>query len=634
MKNKLIISAIAAVIVSFAILTGFTVSADTVAKTDSVEAKRGEEVTIKVTLEQSVSVKSGAISLQYDKNVLKVVSGTWDVPGAVLVNFDMKKELGAFACQNAVEIKGTIFTLTVEVLEDADFGECELRCTLQLRDPSGDDIEVTSETGSVTVICEHEYDDVCDPECNICKQEREPEHAFGNTYSHDKDSHWLECSLCGERKDEEEHKGGRANCINKAVCTVCREEYGELDDTRHEHTELQGVIDATCVDRGYTGDTYCTDCDTKIATGRATNATGVHSWDKGKVTKEATETEEGVRTYTCTVCKTTKTEAIPRLAHKHSFSSWEPNGAQKHKRTCDCGETEEAAHTWDKGTVTKAATKTETGIMTYECTACGYTRTEVIPLLTDHVHEFGAWKSDGPENHKRTCKTCDTVETAPHAWGQGEITTPATHTSKGEITYQCADCKDTMTETIEIISEHIWDNGVVTVPATHESEGKMTYTCSVCGETKEEVIPTNSEHVWNEGVITRPATHTEEGEILYTCTICNETKTEAILAVGHTFGNWMSNDTEHWMECECGAKEAVSGHSYGKWSVTKEATETEKGVKQHVCTVCGHAVSNEIPKIAAAQPIDSGFIVIGVCILLIIVLALAYRFVYRKREGR
>ncbi|MGN0154261.1 MAG: leucine-rich repeat protein [Lachnospiraceae bacterium] len=37
-----------------------------------------------------------------------------------------------------------------------------------------------------------------------------------------------------------------------------------------------------------------------------------HTWDAGKVTKEATETEEGVMTYTCNVCGKTKTEAIPK----------------------------------------------------------------------------------------------------------------------------------------------------------------------------------------------------------------------------------------------------------------------------------------------------------------------------------
>ena len=39
-----------------------------------------------------------------------------------------------------------------------------------------------------------------------------------------------------------------------------------------------------------------------------------HIWDEGRVTKEPTETEEGIRTYTCTVCGGTRTETIDRLS--------------------------------------------------------------------------------------------------------------------------------------------------------------------------------------------------------------------------------------------------------------------------------------------------------------------------------
>lgn len=43
-----------------------------------------------------------------------------------------------------------------------------------------------------------------------------------------------------------------------------------------------------------------------------------HTWDKGKVTKKATEKASGIKTYTCTVCKAIKTQAIPKLAPKVS----------------------------------------------------------------------------------------------------------------------------------------------------------------------------------------------------------------------------------------------------------------------------------------------------------------------------
>ncbi|MGN1346251.1 MAG: hypothetical protein ACI4V1_05665, partial [Eubacteriales bacterium] len=83
----------------------------------------------------------------------------------------------------------------------------------------------------------------------------------------------------------------------------------------HEKTEIRNAKDATCTEEGYTGDTYCTDCGALVSSGSIIPATG-HSWDSGVVTKEATETEEGIMTYTCTVCGETKTEAIPKIQNE------------------------------------------------------------------------------------------------------------------------------------------------------------------------------------------------------------------------------------------------------------------------------------------------------------------------------
>ena len=80
--------------------------------------------------------------------------------------------------------------------------------------------------------------------------------------------------------------------------------------TGHQHTQVRDKVEAGCETTGYTGDTYCTDCGAMIATGSVVAAKG-HSWDEGVVTKEPTESEGGIRTYTCTVCGGTKTESIP-----------------------------------------------------------------------------------------------------------------------------------------------------------------------------------------------------------------------------------------------------------------------------------------------------------------------------------
>lgn len=80
----------------------------------------------------------------------------------------------------------------------------------------------------------------------------------------------------------------------------------------HVHTPIvKNIKEPTCKDTGYTGDTYCEECGEKIATGKTVSKTENHKWDAGKITKAATATEKGVKTYTCTVCGTTKTETIP-----------------------------------------------------------------------------------------------------------------------------------------------------------------------------------------------------------------------------------------------------------------------------------------------------------------------------------
>ena len=52
-----------------------------------------------------------------------------------------------------------------------------------------------------------------------------------------------------------------------------------------------------------------------------TQSEHIHSWDNGRVTKNATCAEEGITTYTCTICGNTRNETIAKLT-THSFSEW------------------------------------------------------------------------------------------------------------------------------------------------------------------------------------------------------------------------------------------------------------------------------------------------------------------------
>ncbi len=75
---------------------------------------------------------------------------------------------------------------------------------------------------------------------------------------------------------------------------------------------LKGEKAPTCAKAG-TGHTECSICGDVMSTGVYVKELG-HKWNSGRVTKKPTYTATGVKTFTCTVCKSTKTASIAKLA--------------------------------------------------------------------------------------------------------------------------------------------------------------------------------------------------------------------------------------------------------------------------------------------------------------------------------
>lgn len=169
-----------------------------------------------------------------------------------------------------------------------------------------------------------------------------------------------------------------------------------------------------------------------------------HSYDSGMITIPATETTEGVKTYTCSVCHHTKTETVPKLSHTHSLSVDYSKDETGHWHTCS-GCTEKVdfeAHTEDSGTVTVQPTETTEGIRVYSCTVCGYViRTETVPALnSEHTHSYGtAWKYDST-NHWHECSCGEKTDISQHISNGGVITVPPTATTTGVRVYSCYIC--------------------------------------------------------------------------------------------------------------------------------------------------------------------------------------------------
>ena len=320
--------------------------------------------------------------------------------------------------------------------------------------------------------------------------------------------HWDQGEIITEATCTEEGE-------KKFTCSICGDEKTEkVSATGHQHTEIRNKKEATCKETGYSGDTWCKDCGKKILSGQTIAKTENHSWDAGKVTTKATCTEEGEKTFTCSICGDEKTEKVSATGHQHTEirnkkeSTCKEEGYSGDTWCKDCGKkilsgqaiakTED--HSWNQGEITKEPTCKEEGEKTFTCTICGNTKTEKVST-TDHQHmEIRNQKNP-------TCKEAgysgDTyctdygvkifsgqtiAKTKNHNWDGGVITTEPTCTERGEKTFTCTICGNTNTKKVNATGHSYGAYKVVKEP-TNKRKGLKSKTCSVCGKIVYEAIP-------------------------------------------------------------------------------------------------------------------------------------------------
>ena len=80
----------------------------------------------------------------------------------------------------------------------------------------------------------------------------------------------------------------------------------------HEHTAGRYYSSPSCTSSGYSGDTYCTDCNETLSYGYTISAYG-HDYDNGVITTEPTAEIDGIITYTCKRCKHQDTKILGKL---------------------------------------------------------------------------------------------------------------------------------------------------------------------------------------------------------------------------------------------------------------------------------------------------------------------------------
>ena len=405
------------------------------------------------------------------------------------------------------------------------------------------------------------------------------------------------------------------------TCTRCKKTRTETIAATGHKAVKDAAVAATCETAGKTEGSHCSICGTVLKAQTTTAALG-HSWDGGKVTKAATCTTAGTKTYTCTRCKKTRTETIAATGHKAVkdaavAATCETAGKTEGSHCSVCGIIIKAqtivatlGHSWDGGKVTKAATCTAAGTKTYTCTRCKKTRTETI-AATGHKAVKDAAVAATCETAGKTegshCSVCNTVIKAQtttaalgHSWDSGKVTKAATCTTAGTKTYTCTRCKKTRTETIAATGHKAVKDAAVA--ATCETAGKTEGShCSVCGIIiKAQTIVAALGHSWDGGKVTKAATCTTAGTKTYTCTRCKKTRTETIAATGHkavkdaavaaTCETAGKTEGSHCSVCGTVLKSqtttAALGHSWDSGKVTKAATCTTAGTKTYTCTRC------------------------------------------------
>ena len=235
--------------------------------------------------------------------------------------------------------------------------------------------------------------------CDVCGGDYyHAGHYYGRPwkYGYNESTHRRACLYCENGKDkedthyniqtpEESYLKSEATCVSKAVyyehCTICLYRgTGTFDDpwygiNPNNHTgneEIRGAAEATCTQDGYTGDTYCKDCDALLSTGTVIPAAGEHTGG----------TPTCLRRAKCEVCGERYGD-IDRSNHADGcVPEWTVTETEHTQKYSRCGKllTETGAHTFGDWTVTQEPTESEKGEQERVCTVCSCTETEAIPV--------------------------------------------------------------------------------------------------------------------------------------------------------------------------------------------------------------------------------------------------------------
>ena len=371
-----------------------------------------------------------------------------------------------------------------------------------------------------------------------------------------------------------------------------------------------------------------------------------HQWDEGVITTEPGCVTDGVKTYTCTICKETKTEVIPATGHTEVIdeaveATCTTPGKTEGKHCSVCNEviiaqTEVQAkgHTEVideavEATCTKAG-KTEgkhcsvcNEVIVAQSEAPAKGHTEVIDAAVE------ATCTEPGKTEGKHCSVCNEITVAQEvipAKGHTEVidaAVEATCTEPGKTEGKhCSVCGEVITAQKEIPAlGHSWGEWTVTTPASCTATGEETRTCDRCATTeKRELAKTGHREVVDPAVeATCTATGLTEGKH---CSVCHAVivaqevvpmKEHTVVTVPGKAATCTEAGLTDGEKCSvCGkelkAQETIKalGHSWDEGKVTTAPTYEKTGVKTYTCGICKATKTESIPQLVNSGSGSSG----------------------------
>lgn len=377
--------------------------------------KAGDKVTITVSASAD-SCGSGGVQITYDKDAFELVSGEWLLSGTFMKDFSKGNADGVFAFESSKKLSGKAFKFVLQVKSGAATGKETVTVKFKADSTSA------SKSATITISCDHKYDDKCDATCNVCNAERKITHTW------DKGNVIVEANC---------QKAGKS----EFTCKVCGEKKTEtVAKTAHDYDNDCDTDCNTCGATRKITHVYAWSCDVRNHWQECTSCGEQLEKSPHKLETETSGDQTG-HGFACTECG-----LIPGAA-PHSFeSSCDPDcedcgftrpvahiyrerytyDAESHWYACMlCGEPLEKFH----HTPGPAATEE----MDQICTDCGF----ILEAAGTHIHTMaGDWLSD-ENGHWYQCRCLEMTESQPHAWDEGEI-----DEEKGVVIYRCTVCGD------------------------------------------------------------------------------------------------------------------------------------------------------------------------------------------------